>query len=56
MLRVKCFLEPWGEFSNRQAKAMSGQPNVSVHGMLARTVHPVQGRFAPATPVAFGNP
>jgi hypothetical protein len=35
---------------------MIGERNVSVHVMVARPVHPVQGRFAPAAPVAFGNP
>jgi len=34
--------------------SLTGAP--SGHAMLARVYHPVQGRFAPAEPVAFGDP
>ena len=56
MFGVKCCRDIRGEFFNCWAVIMSGEANVSIHVIVAQVGHPVQGRFAPATPVAFGNP
>jgi hypothetical protein len=44
------------EFSHPTARLHRNERNVSRHVMVARAFPPVQGRRAPAMPVAFGDP
>jgi hypothetical protein len=53
---VKPFFIAGDEFLGPGKRAMIIIRDAPGHFMVARMGRPVQGRFAPATPVAFGNP
>jgi hypothetical protein len=54
--RVNRFFALGGNFIDRAVWTTGCDEQVPGHVMVARMGRPVQGRFAPAQPVAFGNP
>jgi hypothetical protein len=56
VFRVKPFFIAEDEFQGPGKRATIVIRDAPGHAMIARVCRPVQGRFAPAMPVAFGNP
>jgi hypothetical protein len=56
VFRVKRFFVVGGKFIDGAIWTMRCDEQGPDRPMVERTRRPVQGRFAPAEPVAFGNP
>jgi hypothetical protein len=56
VFRVKRIFVLGGNFIDGAVWTMCRDEQVPGHAMVARACRPVQGRFAPAQPVACGNP